>query len=831
MNYKKLMVLFLGSCQLVLAQVNPLPSPSVEKATFNFAKAISTHLDSPSRFAEPLIKRVNAKTRGAWTQDGNLAVWTYAIEVPGAVSMGFYADDAFLPPSATVEVATEKAKAVYGANRFRSGTMLTSALEGSQLTVIVRMPAASKGMARFSIDRFNVGYKSLVPGGADHPLLAGLKAAYNAKKNPTKAQAGSGNSYDNSSCDRNFICERNSKPEITDPGQAIVGLTVFGVDFCTANLVNDASGSFTTFLATAAHCISYGDALPPNADGYIIRWSQETPCGTDLDFVRNDPSKETTGAVIRAMTGDALLLEATDAPPFGANPYWAGWTAENVVNFKGYPAYDPANPNASSEARFCDPSSPSYDPKTPYCEAIKEQVLFGIHHGRSHTKQYVETGTTANSNANSALTYTFQQTMPSYAGPDGKPKTGPTYQAWALKLRPMLTTGRIAAGASGSGLWYASKKQIIGTLSTSSDDTCPTNSSSTAGDTANYQRFREAYYGPASATSANAYKFWLDPSNTGISQRDGSYNAARAGSSTVSLTSTKASLNTGESVTLNWSTTKAGFCHLAGDELADHGVDPSGTETFTVSNTGDHTYNLSCRNDAQVVTDSSVTVAVSAPAAGTLSFVTSASTVFVGETVTLNWNSANTATCRAEGAWTGAKALSGSETVTPIQGDNRYIMICQGNNGGEVVITVPVTANPRVAPVLNFSTSSTFATQGTTVLLSWNSSNTDSCSATGDWAGAQSTSASANVTVSNVGTNTYNLTCTGAGGSTTKTVFVTGSAVPTPTPPTTPTNPGTGGGSSGGGSFGVGVFALGAGLLCRRRMRRSVALSTLMTGN
>ncbi|MDO9453115.1 MAG: GlyGly-CTERM sorting domain-containing protein, partial [Stagnimonas sp.] len=255
--------------------------------------------------------------------------------------------------------------------------------------------------------------------------------------------------------------------------------------------------------------------------------------------------------------------------------------------------------------------------------------------------------------------------------------------------------------------------------------------------------------------------------------------------------------------------------------LADHGVDPSGTETFTVSNTGAHNFTLTCRNDAQVVSTSSAAVSVNPPPsqAGTLSFNTSASTVFVGETVTLTWNSANTTSCRAEGAWTGAKALSGSETVTPASGSNNYVMVCRGNDTADVVVTVPVTANPRAAPVLNLSASSTSATQGTTVLLSWNSSNTDGCSATGDWAGAQSTSASANVTVSNVGTNTYNLTCTGAGGSTTKTVFVTGNPVPTPTPPTTPTTPGTGGGSSGGGggSFGFLTLLLAIPAFARKR--------------
>ena len=63
----------------------------------------------------------------------------------------------------------------------------------------------------------------------------------------------------------------------------------------------------------------------------------------------------------------------------------------------------------------------------------------------------------------------------------------------------------------------------------------------------------------------------------------------------------------------------------------------------------------------------------------TVSFSASPSTVVAGNPVTLEWSSTNATRCTASGGWSGAKASSGSETVTPESaGTVEYSVSCRG---------------------------------------------------------------------------------------------------------------------------------------------------------
>ena len=63
----------------------------------------------------------------------------------------------------------------------------------------------------------------------------------------------------------------------------------------------------------------------------------------------------------------------------------------------------------------------------------------------------------------------------------------------------------------------------------------------------------------------------------------------------------------------------------------------------------------------------------------TVSFSASPSTVVAGNPVTLTWSSTNATRCTASGGWSGAKASSGTETVTPDSaGTVEYSVSCRG---------------------------------------------------------------------------------------------------------------------------------------------------------
>lgn len=782
-------------------------SAGSERATpkifhFDFSKSIRAHVANPSRFGDILANRIDVSDAGAWTADDGLALWQYAVKVPGAVNLGLYADDVFLPKGSTVKLIAGDESVVYSGDRFKRGTLITTAMPGDELLIELRVPAAHRATSRFQIQRFNVGYRSVDGSGPAHPAYTKLRAEWLAKQaSATGADPKATN--DNTACDINYRCELDKNSAIQELGDATVGIVFSGIGFCSGSLVMDAGGSFTPFVATAAHCVDYGDSpILSGDDGIIFSWKNEAPCGQALQPVTRDPSRETVGGVVRAQYQDGLLVEALDPPMWGANPWWGGWDATDATNF-----VDPTN----GSKPVCDASSPSYNPKAE-CKGLKEVELIGIHHGRAYDKQYVRSGVSRSDTvSHPELTYAVRVPSISYTDSTGASKAGPECDTWELQLFPVTQTGRVMSGASGSALWKNGDRRLIGNLFAASNVACPTGD---AGQSASYQRFAVAYKGPAGATSANAFKFWLDPSSTGISVRDGSYQASRAGASTVSFTSDAATKAPNSTLTLSWTTAKAGFCRLSGGSLSDHGVVANGSESVNVgASTGTQTYTLSCKNDAQVVTTKTVTVTVAAATpAPAVSFSGNPLTITRGASSTLTWSSTDATSCTASGEWTGSKAASGNQAVTPAStGSKTYTLSCTGA-GGTTSQSVTVQVNAP-APAVTLNASSTSLTLGGSSTLTWSSTDAASCTASGEWSGSKAPSGNEAVTPGTTGNKTYTLSCTGAGGTTNKSVTLTVTAGSS--------SGGSGGGAGGSGGGGaLGPWALLIGLAGLRRRKK-----------
>ena len=64
------------------------------------------------------------------------------------------------------------------------------------------------------------------------------------------------------------------------------------------------------------------------------------------------------------------------------------------------------------------------------------------------------------------------------------------------------------------------------------------------------------------------------------------------------------------------------------------------------------------------------------------SFTSTSPSALVGSTVDLSWSSANASSCNASGAWSGSKAVSGTETVTiETAGNLTFSLTCIGEGG------------------------------------------------------------------------------------------------------------------------------------------------------
>jgi peptidoglycan/xylan/chitin deacetylase (PgdA/CDA1 family) len=172
------------------------------------------------------------------------------------------------------------------------------------------------------------------------------------------------------------------------------------------------------------------------------------------------------------------------------------------------------------------------------------------------------------------------------------------------------------------------------------------------------------------------------------------------------------------------------------------------------------------------------------PATPILSFSGSPTSITHGQSSTLTWSSSNTTGCTASNGWSGTKATSGTESVSP-SATTTYALSCSGAGGNvSQSVTIGVKASttpPAPTPTLTFSASPASVTAGQQSTLSWSSTNVTSCTASNGWTGTKSTSGTQAVTVN--ATTTYALSCTGASGNISKSVTVT-------VKPATPAQPG-----------------------------------------
>jgi endo-1,3(4)-beta-glucanase len=147
------------------------------------------------------------------------------------------------------------------------------------------------------------------------------------------------------------------------------------------------------------------------------------------------------------------------------------------------------------------------------------------------------------------------------------------------------------------------------------------------------------------------------------------------------------------------------------------------------------------------------------------SFNSSSTSIFEGESITLNWSSANANSCSASGDWSGTKSANGNETLQLASVKTyTFTLTCSGASGTtNAVSSVSVEVNAIPNPTIDsFSSSAQSVSVNESITLSWSTSNTTECSADGDWTGSKELDGTETLELTSVKTYTFDLTCTGA---------------------------------------------------------------------
>ena len=224
---------------------------------------------------------------------------------------------------------------------------------------------------------------------------------------------------------------------------------------------------------------------------------------------------------------------------------------------------------------------------------------------------------------------------------------------------------------------------------------------------------------------------------------------------TVNLYANPSSIQYGGNSTLSWSSTNTTSCSANWTTS----TATSGSKVvYPIKTT---IYSIVCTGPGGDTSDSTSVTVSSPPQVPTVTISANPTSVSYNGSSMLIWSSTNATSCNATGAWSGAKATSGSQSTSNLTSSKTYTLTCIGE-GGSATDSVTVTVSPILQPTVDLVANPANIQYGGSSTLSWNSNNATSCSAS--WTTSHTTSGSK--TVYPTSTITYSITCNGASGST-----------------------------------------------------------------
>ncbi|MFS2004160.1 DUF3443 family protein [Duganella sp. CT11-25] len=154
--------------------------------------------------------------------------------------------------------------------------------------------------------------------------------------------------------------------------------------------------------------------------------------------------------------------------------------------------------------------------------------------------------------------------------------------------------------------------------------------------------------------------------------------ASAAATPVVSISATPTATTVGQVITLTWSVSNPSTTSCTASGAWSGTLATSGTQTVTAGAAGTSFYTLTCG----AVSNTTSVVVSTPPPSPTASLTLAPANINTAQTTVLSWSSANATGCTASGAWSGAKASSGSVTITPTAAGNfTYSLACTGEGG------------------------------------------------------------------------------------------------------------------------------------------------------
>jgi sugar lactone lactonase YvrE len=244
---------------------------------------------------------------------------------------------------------------------------------------------------------------------------------------------------------------------------------------------------------------------------------------------------------------------------------------------------------------------------------------------------------------------------------------------------------------------------------------------------------------------------------------------------TVSLSLSDDVVAPGESVRIRWDVTDAQSCSASGAPFSGTKNPTNAEEVLSGLTKGTKSFKLTCKGGGGTTVAEAKLTVIAKPS---LTFSASKTQIAENTGTLLKWKSTDATSCVASDDWSGEKGLSGTAETGLLVADKIYTLKCVGLNG-EVEQTVTVEVVP--APVVELTLSDDVVAPGESVLISWEVTDAQTCTASGaPFSGSKNPTGSSE-TLSNLtkGAKTFKLTCKGGGGTTAAEAKMTVIAKPT----------------------------------------------------
>ncbi len=561
------------------------------------------------QFAVLVPHAASTTSNGSWSSTTAEARWSYAVEVPTAVSLSFHATQVVLPPSATLIVRGARTTTSYRAADLHRGELWSRVQPGAALQFTLTVAAAERAQVRFGIVSLQAGYRALGTGVEDHPYYRAL----------LQARTGAAS---NTSCVTNYECKVT--PANTSSGAATVALLVQNQFQCSGTLINDVPGDNAPYVLTARHCITgkvgVSDEPVAAAAGTTVYWDATSTCGTTLGSIYDPNIPVQTGATTLVEQQDAWLIRL-DVNPVVANAQFAGFDASGAGVSGGYTIHHAEGGDKQFVAWFGTPARVvQFTGFAAFLETVNQTGNVGP--GASGSALYDQ-----NNHLVGSLTYGRDTTdpsgyqscpLPTPPAPDGANgaadftalaavwnSSGDTTSATGAAtiksvLDPAGTGTLVTPSAPAAAITFDASvsTQVYGqplvlTWSASGASQC-TASGGSAGDGWSGSLPASGHLSLTESASGAATTYTLTCSYAGSRTANASVSVTWEGPAPqLTLTATPTAAWTTRPVSLTWSSNVTP-CALDGGSLALTNLPASGTTTTTSATSADVTYTLSC---------------------------------------------------------------------------------------------------------------------------------------------------------------------------------------------------------------------------------------------